>query len=88
MKRRDFLGLALSGVAFPAFLRGASAQSYPAHPVRIIVGVAAGGGMDFAGRIIAQALTERLGQQFFVDNRPGAGSNVGTELVVNSQPDG
>ena len=88
MKRRDFLSLALSGVAFPAFLRGASAQSYPAHPVRIIVGVAAGGGMDFAGRIIAQALTERLGQQFFVDNRPGAGSNVGTELVVNSQPDG
>ena len=88
MKRRDFLGLALSGVALPAFLRGASAQSYPAHPVRIIVGVAAGGGMDFAGRIIAQALTERLGQQFFVDNRPGAGSNVGTELVVNSQPDG
>jgi len=88
MKRRDFLGLALSGVAFPAFLRGASAQSYPAHPVRIIVGVAAGGGMDFAGRIIAQALTERLGQQFFVDNRPGAGSNVGTELVVNSSPDG
>jgi tripartite-type tricarboxylate transporter receptor subunit TctC len=56
--------------------------------VRIIVGVAAGGGMDFAGRIIAQALTERLGQQFFVDNRPGAGSNVGTELVVNSPPDG
>jgi tripartite-type tricarboxylate transporter receptor subunit TctC len=88
MKRRDFLSLALSGVAFPAFLRGASAQSYPAHPVRIIVGVAAGGGMDFAGRIIAQALTERLGQQFFVDNRPGAGSNVGTELVVNSPPDG
>ena len=88
MKRRDFLGLALSGVALPAFLRGASAQSYPAHPVRIIVGVAAGGGMDFAGRIIAQALTERLGQQFFVDNRPGAGSNVGTELVVNSPPDG
>jgi tripartite-type tricarboxylate transporter receptor subunit TctC len=88
MKRRDFLGLALSGVAFPAFLRGASAQSYPAHSVRIIVGVAAGGGMDFAGRIIAQALTERLGQQFFVDNRPGAGSNVGTELVVNSPPDG
>jgi tripartite-type tricarboxylate transporter receptor subunit TctC len=88
MKRRDFLGLALGGVALPAFLRGARAQSYPTHPVRIIVGVAAGGGMDFAGRIIAQALTERLGQQFFVDNRPGAGSNVGTELVVNSPADG
>ena len=88
MKRRDFLGLALSGVALPAFLRGASAQAYPTHAVRIVVGTAAGGGMDFAGRIIAQALTERLGQQFFVDNRPGAGSNVGTELVVNSQPDG
>jgi tripartite-type tricarboxylate transporter receptor subunit TctC len=88
MKRRDFLGLALGGIAVPAFLREANAQSYPTHPVRIIVGVAAGGGMDFAGRIIAQALTERLGQQFFVENRPGAGSNVGTELVVNSPPDG
>jgi tripartite-type tricarboxylate transporter receptor subunit TctC len=88
MKRRDFLGLTLGGVALPAFVRRASAEAYPAHPVRIVVGVAAGGGMDFAGRIIAQALTERLGQQFFVDNRPGAGSNVGTEFVVNSPADG
>jgi tripartite-type tricarboxylate transporter receptor subunit TctC len=88
MKRRDFVGCALGAVALPAFLRGAYAQSYPTHSVRIVVGVAAGGGMDFAGRIIAQALTERLGQQFFVDNRPGAGTNVGTEWVVNSPPDG
>jgi tripartite-type tricarboxylate transporter receptor subunit TctC len=88
MKRRDFLGLTLGGVALPAFVRRAGAETYPTHPVRIVVGVAAGGGMDFAGRIIAQALTERLGQQFFVENRPGAGSNVGTEFVVNSAPDG
>jgi len=58
------------------------------RPVRIVVGTAAGGGMDFAGRIIAQALTERLGQQFFVEDRPGAGTNVGTEFVLNSPPDG
>jgi len=78
----------LGGAALPAFLRGASAQAYPTHPVRIVVGTAAGGGMDFAGRIIAQALTERLGQQFFVEDRPGAGTNVGTEFMLNSPPDG
>jgi len=88
MKRRDFMGLMLGGAALPAFLRGASAQAYPTHPVRIVVGTAAGGGMDFAGRIIAQALTERLGQQFFVEDRPGAGTNVGTEFMLNSPPDG
>jgi len=88
MKRRNFIGLMLGGAALPAFLRGASAQAYPTRPVRIVVGTAAGGGMDFAGRIIAQALTERLGQQFFVEDRPGAGTNVGTEFVLNSPPDG
>jgi tripartite-type tricarboxylate transporter receptor subunit TctC len=88
MKRRNFMALMLGGAALPAFLRGASAQAYPTHPVRIVVGTAAGGGMDFAGRIIAQALTERLGQQFFVEDRPGAGTNVGTEFVLNSPPDG
>ena len=80
MKRRNFMALMVGGAALPAFLRGASAQAYPTHPVRIVVGTAAGGGMDFAGRIIAQALTERLGQQFFVEDRPGAGTNVGTEF--------
>jgi tripartite-type tricarboxylate transporter receptor subunit TctC len=88
MKRRNFMSLMLGGAALPAFLRGASAQAYPTRPVRIVVGTAAGGGMDFAGRIIAQALTERLGQQFFVEDRPGAGTNVGTEFVLNSPPDG
>ena len=88
MKRRNFMSLMLGGAALPAFLRGASAQAYPMRPVRIVVGTAAGGGMDFAGRIIAQALTERLGQQFFVEDRPGAGTNVGTEFVLNSPPDG
>jgi tripartite-type tricarboxylate transporter receptor subunit TctC len=72
----------------PSLPRVASAQAYPSRSVRIIVGTAAGGGMDIAGRVIAQALTERLGQQFFVEDRPGAGTNVGTELVVRSTPDG
>ena len=88
MKRRSFLGLAAGAVATPALPRVASAQAYPSRSVRIIVGTAAGGGMDIAGRVIAQALTERLGQQFFVEDRPGAGTNVGTELVVRSTPDG
>jgi tripartite-type tricarboxylate transporter receptor subunit TctC len=88
MKRRSFLGLAAGAVAMPALPRLASAQAYPSRSVRIIVGTAAGGGMDIAGRVIAQALTERLGQQFFVEDRPGAGTNVGTELVVRSTPDG
>ncbi len=87
MKRRSFLGAA-SAVAMPALPRVASAQTYPSRSVRIIVGTAAGGGMDIAGRVIAQALTERLGQQFFVEDRPGAGTNVGTELVLRSPPDG
>jgi tripartite-type tricarboxylate transporter receptor subunit TctC len=88
MKRRSFLGLAAGALAMPALPRAASAQAYPSRSVRIIVGTAAGGGMDIAGRVIAQALTERLGQQFFVEDRPGAGTNVGTELVVRSTPDG
>ena len=88
MKRRSFLGLAAGAVAIPALPWVARAQAYPSRSVRIIVGTAAGGGMDIAGRVIAQALTERLGQQFFVEDRPGAGTNVGTELVVRSTPDG
>src|ERR1700722_13166322 len=88
MKRRSFLELAAGVVAMPALPRVARAQAYPSRSVRIIVGTAAGGGMDIAGRIVAQALTERLGQQFFVEDRPGAGTNVGTEFVLNSPPDG
>jgi tripartite-type tricarboxylate transporter receptor subunit TctC len=66
----------------------ASAQQYPTKPVRIIVPFAPGGGSDFIGRFIAQKLTERLGQQFIVDNRPGAGGNLGAELALKSPPDG
>lgn len=66
----------------------ASAQQYPTKPVRIIVPFAPGGGSDFIGRFIAQKLTERLGQQFIVDNRPGAGGNLGAELAIKSPADG
>jgi tripartite-type tricarboxylate transporter receptor subunit TctC len=88
MKRRNFLQLVAGAMAVPALSRAARAQTYPSRSVRIIVGTAAGGGMDIAGRLIAQALSERLNQQFFVEDRPGAGTNVGTELVVRSAPDG
>jgi len=65
-----------------------SAQSWPARPVRLVVPFAPGGGSDFIGRVIARKLSERLGQQMIVENRPGAGSNLGAEYVVRSQPDG
>lgn len=65
-----------------------TAQHYPTKPVHIIVPFAPGGGSDFIGRFIAQKLSERLGQQFIVDNRPGAGGNLGAEMAVRSAPDG
>ena len=86
--RRAFLGCALSGPALPALSRAASAQTYPTRPVRIIVATSAGGATDIAARIIAQWLTERLGQTFFVENRPGGGNNIGTEVAVRAPPDG
>jgi len=88
LRRREFLSLAASVATFPAAPRMAWSQSYPSRPVRIVVGFAAGGGVDIVARIIAQSLSERLGQQFVVENRPGAGSNLGTETVVNAAPDG
>jgi len=88
LPRRRFLSLAAGAVASPAVSRFAWAQSYPARPVRVIVGFAAGGPTDITARLIAQWLTERLGQQFIIDNRPGAGSNIGTEAVVRAPPDG
>src|SRR5207344_2258290 len=88
LPRRRFLRLAAGAVASPAVSRFAWAQSYPARPVRVIVGFAAGGPTDITARLIAQWLTERLGQQFIIDNRPGAGSNIGTEAVVRAPPDG
>jgi tripartite-type tricarboxylate transporter receptor subunit TctC len=85
--RRQFLHLA-AAATLPAVSRIARAQTYPARPVRFIVGVAAGGGSDLIARLIGQWLSERLGQQFVVENRPGAGDNIATEAVVNAAPDG
>jgi tripartite-type tricarboxylate transporter receptor subunit TctC len=86
--RRQFLHLAAGAAALPAVSRFAWAQAYPTRPVRIIVGFAAGGSSDIVARLIGQWLSERLGQQFIIENRPGAGSNIGTEAVVNAAPDG
>jgi len=86
--RRDFLRLAAGAAVLPALLRMASAQAYPSRPVRIIVSTAAGGGPDIVARLLGQRLSERLGQQFLIDNRPGASGNIGTEAVVKAPPDG
>jgi tripartite-type tricarboxylate transporter receptor subunit TctC len=88
LPRRQFLRLAACAAALPSAPQMARAQAYPARPVRIIVPVAAGGANDVTGRLIAQWLSERLGQQFVIENRPGAGTNVGTEAVIRSSPDG
>jgi tripartite-type tricarboxylate transporter receptor subunit TctC len=86
--RRKFLHLVAGAAALPALSRRASAQTYPARPVHIIVGYAPGGSTDIVARLIGQWLSERLGQQFIIDNRPGASGNIGTELVVRAPPDG
>jgi tripartite-type tricarboxylate transporter receptor subunit TctC len=86
--RRSFLHLTAGAAALPALSRLASAQSYPSRPVRIIVPFAPGGSTDITARLIGQWLSERLGRQFLTENRPGAGSNIGTEVVVNAPPDG
>jgi tripartite-type tricarboxylate transporter receptor subunit TctC len=86
--RRRILSLAASAAALPAVSRMAWAQAYQSRPVRIIVGYAAGGATDIAARLIGQWLSERLGQRFIVENRPGAGSNIATEAVVRSPADG
>jgi tripartite-type tricarboxylate transporter receptor subunit TctC len=86
--RRQFLSLAAGAAAFPAVSRIASAQTYPTKPVRIVVGFAAAGGTDVLARLIGQRLSERLGQQFIVENRPGGNSNIATEAVVRAPPDG
>ena len=86
--RRQFLHLAAGAAALPAASRFAWAQTYPARPVRIIVPFAPGGSTDISARLIGQWLSEHLGQQFVIENRPGAGSNIGTEMVVNAPPDG
>src|SRR5205823_6251584 len=86
--RRRFLHLAAGAAALPTVSRFAWAQNYPSRPVRLIVGFAPGGGTDIMARLIGQWLSERLSQQFVIENRPGAGTNIATEAVVNAPPDG
>src|SRR3954463_5891484 len=86
--RRQFLHLAAGAAALPAVSRLARAQAYPSRSVRIVVGFPPGGGTDIAARLIGQWLSERLGQQFVIENRPGAGSNIATEAVVRASADG
>jgi tripartite-type tricarboxylate transporter receptor subunit TctC len=88
LSRRRLLHLGAAGVALPAIPRIARAQSYPSRPVRLMVGFAAGQAIDILARLVGQALSERLGQQFIVENRPGAGGNIVTDIVVRSPPDG
>jgi len=88
LPRRQFLHLAAGAAALPALSRIARAQTYPSRPVRIVVGFPAGGAPDIIARLMGQVLSERLGQQFVIENRPGAASNIGTEIVVRAPPDG
>jgi tripartite-type tricarboxylate transporter receptor subunit TctC len=88
LRRRTFLNAIAGTGALPALLRIAQAQSYPARPVRIVVGFAAGGSTDIGARLIGQWLQERLGQSFVIENRPGAATNIATESVVRAPADG
>src|SRR5437867_7075 len=86
--RRQFLHLAAGAAALPAFAHVAVAQAYPSRPVRLVAPFAAGGGSDITARLIGQWLSERLGQPFIIENRPGGASNIGTEAVATARPDG
>jgi tripartite-type tricarboxylate transporter receptor subunit TctC len=88
LPRRKFLRLAAGAAALPAVSRLAWAQAYPSRPVRIVVGLAPGGANDITARLMGQWLSERLGQQFVIENRPGAGTNIATEMVVRAPADG
>jgi tripartite-type tricarboxylate transporter receptor subunit TctC len=88
LPRRRFLQLAASAPALPALCRVARAQTYPSRPMLLLVGYAAGGVNDIVARLTGQMVSERLGQQFIIENRPGAGSNLATEAVVRANPDG
>jgi tripartite-type tricarboxylate transporter receptor subunit TctC len=83
LPRRQFLHLA-AGAAIPAVSRVARAQAYPTRPVRVMVGFAPGQAIDIVTRIIGQRLSDRLGQQFIIENRPGAGGNIATEVVARA----
>ncbi len=88
LQRRRFLQLAGASTALPVVSRSAWAQSYPARPVRLVAPFPPGGSIDLTARLLAQWLSERLGQQIVVENRPGAAGNIGSEAVANSPPDG
>ncbi len=88
LPRRQFLHLAAGAAALPAIARIAVAQSYPARPVRLIIGIAPGSAPDILGRLLAQWLSEQLGQPFIVENRPGGGGNIATDAVVKAPADG
>jgi len=88
LPRRNFLHLAAGAAALPVVSRVARAQGYPTRPVRVIVPFAAGGPLDILARLMGQWMSERLGQPFVIDNRPGGGGNIGTEAVVRASPDG
>ena len=88
LARRQFLNLAAGAAAMPATGRLAWADAYPSRPVRIVVGFPPGAATDIVGRLIAQTLSERLHNQFFVENRPGAGSNLAADVVAHAAPDG
>src|SRR2546430_9249255 len=86
--RRKFLRLAAGAAALPAVLSTAKAQAYPTRPVRIVVAFAAGGAQGILARVIGQWLSERLGQPFVIQHRPGGGGNIGAETVVRTPPHG
>src|SRR5690242_19791315 len=88
VSRRKFLGAAAAATVTPGAARSASDPDYPTRPVRIIVGFAAGGGTDIVARLIGQVLSERLGQPFVIENRPGAATNLATDLAVHAPADG
>ena len=88
LPRRQILHLAVCAAALPSLSRVAWAQAYPSRPVRLIVPIAPACAGDITARLIGQWLSERLGQQFVIDNRPGGGSNIGTEAVVRAPADG
>ena len=88
LPRRRFLQLAAGAAALPMFPRGAGAQAYPTRPVRLIAIFPAGSAPDIIARLAAQWLSDQLGQQFVVENKPGAGGNIATEFVAKSEPDG
>src|SRR6516225_8005665 len=88
LPRRNFLHLAAGAAALPAISRIATAQAYPSRPVRLIIGYAPGASADTTARLMAQWLSERLGQSVVVESRPGGGTNIATEAVVRATPDG